>query len=682
MKSIQVVIPAIALALGCDAAESVPRVDAISVRVHSATELQSDAPAVALSSPRPCPDFERDVAPLIEKYCVSCHDAASARGKLVLENAPGSPSSTRREAPWRLVADVLKNRSMPPEGEPSPHQDELETINLWLDQAVFGEERARAGINVRRLNRAEYNNTIRDLIGLDLRLADDFPSDDAGYGFDNIADVQATPPVLLEMYVAAAERAVAGAFASAEVRERILHPPLDTVPRAFRRYTPPVVARGEKRLFLGHKAVVDPELARQRRIYDILRAFADRAFRRPARHGELMRLLAIAEAAEKDGETSEQGIQLSLQAVLVSPHFLFRIEAASEDEAGGPALPAHDFDLASRLSYFLWSSMPDETLLRLASDGALRRPDVLRTQVVRLMRDSRTRALAENFAGQWLQTRKLAEVAPDPERFPEFDETLRAAMRQETERFFSEIQRQDRSVLEFLDADYTFVNSRLARHYGIPGVEGDHFRRVSLVGTPRGGVLTQGAILAVTSSPTRTSPVRRGKWILENLLGVSPPPPPSGVEALREGQEVGASGTLRQRLEAHRTDPACASCHRRMDPLGFGLENFDAVGRWRTEDEGGPIDASGTLSRSRTFRGPAELRALLLSRRDAFARCLSEKMLTYALGRGLTRADRREVDGIAEALAREGYRFSALVRAVVESRPFLERSQKEEASHE
>jgi hypothetical protein len=314
--------------------------------------------------------------------------------------------------------------------------------------------------------------------------------------------------------------------------------------------------------------------------------------------------------------------------------------------------------------------MPDSELFELASAGALRQPENLRAQVLRMLRDRKSRALAENFAPQWLQTRKLGEFTPDPILFPGFDESLKWAMLEETRLFFAAIQDEDRDVREFLDADFTFVNERLARHYGIPGIAGEQFRRVSPAGTARGGVLTQASVLASTSNPTRTSPVKRGKWILENILGAPPAPPPSGVEALNEGQSVTVGGTLRHRLERHRSEPSCASCHRRMDPLGFGLENFDAVGAWRARDGGQPIDPSGKLPGGQAFQGPIELRAVLRSRRHAFARCLTEKMLTYALGRGLERGDRCDVQCIVSRLARDGYRFSALVLAIVESEPF------------
>jgi hypothetical protein len=300
----------------------------------------------------------------------------------------------------------------------------------------------------------------------------------------------------------------------------------------------------------------------------------------------------------------------------------------------------------------------------------------LHAEVKRLLKDYRARALAENFGSQWLQTRKIQDLAPDPALFPHFDESLRRAMVKETELFCASILDDDCSVLRFLDADYTFLNARLARHYGIAGVEGDRFRRVSLAGTARGGILTQASVLSVTSSPTRTSPVKRGKWILENLLGAPPPPPPSGVEALKERAPTGTPQTLRQRMEQHATSPACASCHRRMDPLGFGLENFDAIGGWQTHEEGTPIDASGTLPGGETFSGPVELRARLAGRKDAFVRCLIEKMLIYALGRGLRASDRREVGRITARLAQEDYRFSALVLGVVESESFQARGER------
>jgi hypothetical protein len=559
---------------------------------------------------------------------------------------------------------------MPPEGEPRLEAEGRGTLDAWLDAALGPDDSTRARVTLRRLNRTEYNNTVRDLIGLDLRPADEFPADDLAYGFDNIGDVLATPPILVEMYLASAETVITAAFRPPEVRARIMTPPANTVPLDFRKYRPPVRTPREDKIFRVANPALDPDLVRQQRIYDILRGFADRAFRRPATHDELTRLLGIVLSAESDGESEDSALRRGLQAVLVSPHFLFRVGLEHEGDSSSARLPENDFDLASRLSYFLWSSMPDDELFRLAAQGTLRCRENLEAQVVRMLHDPRAHALAENFGGQWLQTRKLGDFVPDPVLFPDFDESLRSAMLEETRLFCVSIQDEDRSVLEFLDADSTFVNERLARHYGIPGVQGEGIRRVTLPGSSRGGVLTQASILTATSNPTRTSPVKRGKWILENILGTPPSPPPSGVEALKEGAGSAASGPLRERMERHRTDRACASCHERMDPLGFGLENFDAIGGWRTHEGTRPIDASGKVAGGGSFRGPVELRAALLSRRDAFARCLAEKMLTYALGRGLDRADRRAVDRIVARLARDGYRYSSLVLAIVESQPF------------
>jgi Protein of unknown function (DUF1592)/Protein of unknown function (DUF1588)/Protein of unknown function (DUF1587)/Protein of unknown function (DUF1585)/Protein of unknown function (DUF1595) len=635
-------------------------------------DFEAESAPVDIAPPRGVPIYSKDIAPLLDQYCLRCHDNATAHGRIVLNDFHDGPPDPKNRSLLLRVADNLRTQNMPPEGEPRPNAEELETINCWLDTALFMENTGAGRVAVRRLNRAEYNNTIRDLLGLDLHPADEFPSDDVGYGFDNIGEVLSTPPVLLEMYLAAAEKVVGEAFRSDAVRERLMNPTADTVPRAFRKYKPPVRSPREDKIFRTVPAAPDPELKRQQHIYNILLAFCDRAFRRPATHDEVTRLLGIVLSAEKDGELTEPALELAFRAVLVSPQFLFVQNKIDYDAASASdSLPINNFDLASRISYFLWSSMPDEPLVRQAAQGLLRRHGNIRVQVKRMLRDPKARALAENFASQWLQTRKLKEFTPDPVLFPDFDESLRAAMTTETELFFESIRDNDRSVLEFLVADYTFVNERLARYYGIAGVTSDWFRRVSLAGTPRGGVLTQASVLTATSNPNRSSPVKRGKWILENILGAPPSPPPSGVEALKENKDQAHAGTLRLRMEQHRTEPACASCHRRMHPLGFGLENFDAIGGWRTDEGGQPIDSSGRLPGGPAFRGPAALKAALLTRRDAFVRCLAEKMLAYALGRGLDRADRRSVDQIVATLARNEYRFSALILAVVESDPFL-----------
>jgi hypothetical protein len=369
-------------------------------------------------------------------------------------------------------------------------------------------------------------------------------------------------------------------------------------------------------------------------------------------------------------------MRVGLQAVLVSPHFLFRIERDPDPLNAEEVHEITEFELASRLSYFLWSSTPDDELLDLAARGRLRAS--LTRQVKRMLADPRSLALAENFAGQWLQLRNLDDAKPDPDRFPSFDDELRAAMKRESELFFQAMVQEDRNILEFLDAKFTFLNERLAAHYGIAGVQGPEFRRVPLTGPERSGVLTHASVLTVSSYPTRTSPVIRGKWILENILNAPPPPPPPGVPNLDE-EAVGNTGSLRQQLEKHRTNSVCASCHARMDPLGFGLENYDAIGAWRSRDGKFPIDVAGTLPNGQSFKSPVELKAILKADSGSFAAGLTEKLLTYALGRGLERYDRPAVQSISRRLATRGFRFSELVGGIVESMPF--RMRRGEAVH-
>jgi Protein of unknown function (DUF1592)/Protein of unknown function (DUF1588)/Protein of unknown function (DUF1585)/Protein of unknown function (DUF1587)/Protein of unknown function (DUF1595) len=637
---------------------------------QTAREVNAPSPVVA-TAPRRAPTFEADVEPVLDRYCLDCHGSASKRGGIALEG----PSIREDFATWGRVADALRSRSMPPSGRPGPGPAEVAAIAGWIDAEVFRCSVPDPGrVTMRRLNRAEYDHTIRDLLGLDLHLADAFPADDVGYGFDKIGDVLSIPPILMEKYLAAAGLALDAAARSPRVWAKVMNPPPDTIPLGLRK--PRFEARSEPIKRIGRPTnpapvVEDPEVIVLRRAHDVLRAFADRAFRRPATQEELTRLVGLVESARKDGDGPEGAIRYALKAVLISPHFLFLVE----DEPAASRGHVDEFALASRLSYFLWGSMPDDELYRLAARGELRAGDNLAKQARRMLVDEKARALVDGFAAQWLQTRALKDVTPDPGLFPDFDEPLREAMAGETSRFAEAIIREDRSVLEFLDADYTFLNERLARHYRIPGVVGERFRRVSLAGTRRGGVLTHASILTVTSNPTRTSPVKRGKWVLDNILGQPPPPPPEGVEALKATGGPTASGTLRQQMEQHRLDPACASCHARMDPLGFSLENFDAVGAWRSLDADRPVDASGTLPGGESFSGPAGLRSVLKSRRETFVRSLAEKLLTYAIGRGLGFADRCFVEEIARKTTRDGDRFSSLVLAIVESPPFQDRSE-------
>ncbi len=408
---------------------------------------------------------------------------------------------------------------------------------------------------------------------------------------------------------------------------------------------------------------------------EILSTLARRAFRRPVTGADVEPLLAFYRSGRRDG-TFENGIEAALRAILVSPDFLFRIEHDPPGLAPGTAYHVNDFELASRLSFFLWSSIPDDQLLKLAEQGKLKDPAVLSRQVERMLEDSRSDALVSNFAGQWLYLRNLAQVRPDPDEFPEFDTSLRRGFERETELFFADILRSNRPVTDLLAARYTFINERLADHYGIHDVYGSQFRRVSLTDPNRGGLLGQGSILTVTSYPNRTSVVQRGKWVLENLLGTPPPPPPPNVPSLVGHAKDGSKMTMREQMEEHRSNPICAACHSRMDPIGFALENFDGVGRWRDKDAGRVIDVSGKLPDGTQFEGPQGLRTILLTKdRDQFVSTVAEKLLTYALGRGLEPSDKPAIRAIVREASGHGAdspapSFQALIQAIVNSVPF------------
>jgi hypothetical protein len=404
----------------------------------------------------------------------------------------------------------------------------------------------------------------------------------------------------------------------------------------------------------------------------IVANLASHAYRRPVTRAEVASLMRFVAMAKAEGQTVEQGIQLALQAMLVSPNFLFRIEHDANPTDAAKAHPVSDVELASRLSYFLWSSMPDDELLGLAEAGKLRDAGVLDAQVKRMIADPKSAALGDNFAGQWLELRNLDVVKPDPQKFPEWNPELRDAMKLETRLFFNHVLRDNRPLADFLDARYTFLNDRLAKFYGIPGVTGPDFRRVELSTEQRGGILSQASVLTVSSYPTRTSVVIRGKYILNNILGSPPPPPPADVPPLDESS-VGTSASLRQQMEKHRANAVCASCHSKMDPLGFALENYDGIGKWRTEDGKFPVDSSGTLPNGRSFSTPAEIRTVLKAQLPEFARCMVEKMLTYSLGRGLGPYDRRTVEEIDRKLAASGYPFQSILFEIVRSLPFQSR---------
>jgi hypothetical protein len=415
--------------------------------------------------------------------------------------------------------------------------------------------------------------------------------------------------------------------------------------------------------------ICDPESGRAC-VERILSSLAHRAYRRPVSAGETAALMRFVDLAKADGHSTEQGLQLAIQAMLVSPNFLFRIERDANPTDPSQVHAVSEIELASRLSYFLWSSMPDDELLGLAEAGRLRAS--LRPQIARMLADPRSNAIASNFAGQWLEIRNLDVAEPDTRKFPEWNVELRDAMKAETTLFFEHMLKENRPISDFLNSKYTFLNERLSKFYGVEGVTGPEFRRVELATDQRGGILSHASVLTVSSYSNRTSPVIRGKYVLSNILGSPPPAPPPDVPNLDEAS-VGTTGSMRQQLEKHRENATCASCHSRMDPLGFGLENYDAIGKWRTRDGNFDVDSSGTLPDGKTFSTPAEMRTILTSQLPQFSRTLIEKMTTYALGRGLKAYDRRTVDNIYQTLAADGYRFQTLVQQIVESLPFQSR---------
>jgi cytochrome c553 len=795
--------------------------------------------------------FDKSIQPFLVKNCYVCHNPETRSGNLNLKTYTTAESLKADRETLEKMLQKLRAGKMPPPGMPRPDPAELDTVLQWISAEVERGDKTvgrrdepvesnPGRVTARRLNRTEYNNTVRDLLGVDYHPADDFPQDDSGYGFDNIGDVLSLSPVLMEKYLATAEKiAHIAVFGPEKMQPTLarLHPPqgrinpspkplfdydqtglcLPNALHAIQRFpvdgeyvirailggarpagSDPLhvglwidgkevqvlefdaqgiatfnefrqelfgltrefrtkVSAGDhwiavslERLYEGlpssyngpnpakrpmppppkfeppshlppakieelrkehekQKAQIVP--ANDARInsieiggpYDqskgpsaeslkdlytcghlnghhkpgcarkVVADLARRAYRRPVTPREVDKLVGLVAAAQRQGDSFEEGLCVAIEAMLVSPHFLFRIEP----DPPALATSAHainQYELASRLSYFLWSSMPDGELLAAADRGDLNQPAVLAAQVRRMLQDPKSRALPENFGGQWLELRKLESAKPDHGRFPEFDDYLRMSMGKETELFFENIIHEDCSILDLIDADYSFLNERLARFYKIPGagseIKGPEFRKVQLSPeTQRGGVMTQASILTVSSYATRTSPVLRGKWILENILNAPPPPPPPDVPNLDEAK-IGSDSSLRVQLEQHRQNAMCASCHARMDPLGFGLENFNAIGAWRTQDGKFPIDASATLPDGRTFRGPQELKALMKSEPNAFAECLARKLLTYALGRGLEPYDNAAVTEIVKRSAANHYRFSTLVLEIVKSPPF------------
>jgi mono/diheme cytochrome c family protein len=597
--------------------------------------------------------FEKDIRPLLEENCFACHGNGKAKGEVSLEGFKTAADVHHGYKLWETVRRKVAAGEMPPKKRNQrPDKTEQLLIAGWirhsLDEFYANAPPDPGRVTVRRLNRAEYNNVIRDLMRVDFKPAKEFPADDSGHGFDNIGDVLSMSPLLLEKYLAAAEKIAEEAVA---------------VPPRGKELDPKQLTEFQKVYF---KYPI-PRKLRRRSAEGFVRPFLRRAYRREVTQAEIGRVMLLAKQTVDDGGSFEEGVRLAVMAVLVSPHFIFRWELDGAPDNPLAIRSLNEYELAARLSFFIWSSLPDDRLMQLTNRGQLRKN--LSTELTRMLKDERAIALVENFAGQWLELRNLDVYQPDRKLFPSFTPALRDDMRRETELLFTHVMRGNRSVLEILSADYSFINERLAAHYGIKSVEGNQFRSVSLRGTARGGILGHASILTITSDPNRTSPVKRGKYVLENILGTPPPPPPPDVP---EFKVSGANqGTLREQLVKHRVNAICASCHEKMDPIGFAFENFDAIGRYRTKDNGRPIDATGKLESGESFKNASDLRRILATKkRDQFARCLTEKMLTYALGRGLEYYDKRTVDHVVGRLQKNGFRFNELIHGIVTSLPF------------
>lgn len=728
--------------------------------------------------------FNRDVKPVIARNCATCHSAELAAGGLNIAPFLEAQSVRDLRQGWERIVRRVRTGEMPPKGAPRPAQPVVEALVKYVEGEM---EKADADVapdpgrvTARRLNRNEYSNTIRDLLAVDFRATGDFPTDDSGEGFDNIADVLSISPLLMSKYLDAAENIAARAVGTVALPKPVkaaYEPKAQNIRRidvstveAFHRvdfdgdYDIVIGLPGERaadakpvqlgfwmdgrlvkqmevetkpsklvyfspyseaqmRVFLPEgdhvfrAAFIDDAFIKtlpEARYYSskynkfpdsisfsgpfpsaverpslkkificdpasgracqekIVSALAHRAWRRPVAPAEVARLMRFVDLAAQRREDARHGIQLALQAILVSPNFLFRVERDPKPLDPAAVHRVTDVELASRLSYFLWSSMPDDELLGLAESGKLHEPAVLDAQVKRLMADPRSSALADNFAGQWLETRNLDSVKPDPDKYLRWGPELRNAMMTETRMYFDYMLRENRPMREFLSSRYTFLNERLAQFYGIGGVAGPEFRKVDLATDQRGGILSQASVLTVSSYPSRTSPTIRGKYILNNILGAPPPPPPPDVPPL-DASKVGSEVSLRKQLEEHRSNAVCASCHSKMDVLGFGLENYNGIGKWRNLDGKIVIDPSGTLPNGKSFTTAAEFRNVLLAQLPDFARCVSEKMMIYALGRGLHPYDRPAVKRILTKLETSDYPFQSLIYEVVHSLPFQSR---------
>jgi hypothetical protein len=601
--------------------------------------------------------FKEVVTPFVGTYCTRCHGQDRQRGGINFAPALKNPGETASGKRWRQAVAVVKSHKMPPENAPKqPTDEERQQFLGGLAKLKFLSSKDPGPFVIRRLTRTEYGNTLHDLYGVDPSVGSELPDEVVGEGYLNTLS-----PLQSEQYLAIAN----------EVLNQILSP--DGAPPT----------RVQKHLF-GPEPVagVDEHVAARK----VARSMAREAYRRPPSEAELDVLLAVFDLARENKLGYSAALRLMLKAVLVSPQFLFITPAVAADSSH-LIVALDDYQLASRLSYLLWATMPDAELSGLADRGKLHEPAVLKVQVKRLLDDQRSRALFDGFGAQWLGLGSLESKTFDAAKFPQMNSEMRSAMYNEARLFFESIVRENRSVVSLVDCDYTYLNGTIATLYGLDKkVTGPRWRKVKLTDANRGGILEMPGILAVTSFPNRTSPVKRGVWVLEQVLGEQVPPPPPDVPPLEQQEQKSVEHlTLRQRTELHRTDPVCANCHKVLDPIGFGLENFDAIGRWRdNDDSGGPIDAVGELPGGQRFSSPKELKAIIAAREGDLARNLTEKLLSYALCRQLEGYDEIVVDHLVEAIARDGYRMQTLITEIVTSYPFTHRRVQEQqiASHE
>jgi hypothetical protein len=667
--------------------------------------LALSVPGGTPSAAEPAEVFTREIQPTLQTYCYSCHGPEKQRADLNLADFERFEQVLERREVWTGVLERVQADEMPPKGARELDYGRRQTLMDWLrrlpkdelDCNQLASDRTqnfyRGYVMSRRLNRHEFDHTVRDLIGLDLRPGRHLPSDGAGgEGFDNTGDTLFTSSLAIEKYLEAADEVLDALFPAqpptltpslsrptgegarrageGKLGHLTASVPADPpgVPTTHADTLPPAVVAARERLLV---AVPGDGLAAREAARTVLTHFATRAFRRPVDSEEVDRLLPLFDRGWSRADGYEGALRLPLKAVLVSPHFLFLAEPEPDTTGVQPLAP---FPLASRLSYFLWASMPDAELFRLARSGELLDPAVYGEQVRRMLRDPKAAALGERFALQWLELERLGgEVKPDHQRFPDFDDALAAAMRAEVVTYFNHLIIEDRPLLELLDSDYTFANDRLAQLYGLDPVHGSELQRVSFNDRARGGVLGMAAVHTVTSYPLRTSPVLRGKWLLESLLGERVPPPPPDVPALKVDEHTVTAVSLREQLQVHRQDPTCAACHDRMDPLGFGLETFDVLGRYRASESGQVVDASGVLPSGEKFNGPAELKGILLERRDQVMRHLVRKLTGYAFGRELNKFDECVLRDALAALQANGYRPGPVIETIALSFPFRHR---------